>query len=165
MACACSIASSQIISRADGRVVAQVDFYHLTHSPIERVLPRIAERVLQGGGRLLIVTGDDALAARLDGHLWNYRPESFLPHGCAGTPGEAEQPILISATCDAINGARNIALADGIWRDEAVDFDRAFLLFSDDKIIEARATWRAHHPDLDLRYWKQDEAGKWTREA
>jgi DNA polymerase III subunit chi len=147
--------------------VAQVDFYHLTHSPVERVLPRIAERVLAYGGRLLIVSGDDMLAERLDGHLWNYRPESFLPHGRAGKPGEADQPVLIGATCDAVNGARNIALADGVWREEALNSDRAFLFFSDDRITEARATWRAlaAQPDLERRYWKQDEAGKWSREA
>lgn len=147
--------------------MAQVDFYHLTHSPVERVLPRIAERVLQEGNRLLIVADDDALAERLDGHLWNYRPESFLPHGRAGKPGEADQPVLIGATCDAINGARNIALADGVWREEALGFDRAFLLFSDDRIIEARGTWRAlaAHAGLERRYWKQDDTGKWAREA
>ncbi|MES2095529.1 MAG: DNA polymerase III subunit chi, partial [Pseudomonadota bacterium] len=29
----------------------QVDFYHLTTTPLDRVLPRIAERVVGGGGR------------------------------------------------------------------------------------------------------------------
>ena len=33
----------------------QVDFYHLTATPLERALPQIAERVLASGGRLLIV--------------------------------------------------------------------------------------------------------------
>ncbi len=65
----------------------QVDFYHLTQAPVERVLPRIAERVLETGGRLLIVSSDEALAQRLDSHLWNYRPDSFLPHGVAGSAG------------------------------------------------------------------------------
>lgn len=145
----------------------QVDFYHLTHSPVERVIPRIAERVLGEGGRLLIVADDDALADRLDSHLWNYRPESFLPHGRAGKAGETEQPVLISATCVAVNGARNIALADEAWREEALNFDRAFLFFSDDRIAEARAAWRAlaARDGLERRYWKQDDEGKWGREA
>lgn len=144
----------------------QVDFYHLTQAPVERVLPRIAERVLEEGGRLLIVAGDEALAQRLDVHLWNYRPDSFLPHGRAGAAGEADQPVLISPSCDPVNGARNIVLADGSWRDEALAFDRAFLLFGDDKIAEARDAWRqlGEQQDLERRYWKQDAAGKWSRE-
>lgn len=144
----------------------QVDFYHLTHAPIERVLPRIAERVLAEGGRLLIVSADEGLAQRLDTHLWNYRPDSFLPHGRAGKPGEADQPILISTACDAINGARNIALGDGSWRDEALGFDRAFLLFGEDQIAGARTAWRAlaDAEGIERRYWKQDDAGRWSRE-
>jgi DNA polymerase-3 subunit chi len=144
----------------------QVDFYHLTHVPVERVLPRIAERVLEAGGRLLIVSADEGLAQRLDVHLWNYRPDSFLPHGVAGLPDDQHQPVLIGSDCGAPNGARNIALADGIWRDEALTFDRAFLMFDDDRIEGARAAWRelAQKPEVEGRYWKQDDAGKWTRE-
>lgn len=144
----------------------QVDFYHLTGAPVERVLPRIAERVLQEGGRLLVVTADEALAQRLDEHLWNYRPDSFLPHGRAGKPGEADQPVLLSGDCEPLNGARNIALADGRWRDESFGFERAFLLFGEDRIAEAREAWRVlgDREDVERRFWKQDEAGKWSRE-
>jgi len=144
----------------------QVDFYHLTRTPVERVLPRVAERVREESGRLLIVSEDEALAERLDAHLWNYRPESFLPHGRAGAPGEKDQPVLISASCEASNLARNIALGDGVWRDDALKFDRAFLLFGEDNIQDAREAWRSlgKIEGLDLRYWKQDEAGKWQRE-
>ena len=144
----------------------QVDFYHLTRTPVERVLPRIAERVLEEGGRLLIVSEDEALAERLDVHLWNYRPESFLPHGRAGKSGEQDQPVLITASCEASNLARNIALGDGIWREDALKFDRAFLFFGEDRIQEAREAWRSlgKIEGLNLRYWKQDEAGKWQRE-
>ncbi|WP_380877780.1 DNA polymerase III subunit chi [Sphingomonas sp. DBB INV C78] len=145
----------------------QVDFYHLAASPIERVLPRIAERILADGGRLLIVCDDDALAVRLDQHLWNYTPESFLPHGRTGEGGEAGQPVLIAATPEALNGARNIALADGLWRDEALAFDRAFHLFDDTTIAAAREAWKAlaDRDGVERNFWKQDEAGRWTKAA
>jgi DNA polymerase-3 subunit chi len=143
----------------------QVDFYHLDRSPLERVLPRIAERVVEGGGRLLVVSGDEALAERLDEHLWNYTPDSFLPHGRAGGEADAGQPILIAASPDPVNGARNIALADGLWREEALAFDRAFYFFDAGTIAGARAAWRAlaGRAGVDSRYWKQDEAGKWLQ--
>jgi DNA polymerase III, chi subunit len=145
----------------------QVDFYHLTGSPVERILPRIAERILEQGGRLLVVAQDEGLATRLDSHFWNYTPESFLPHGRAGDGAEARHPVLISATVSAPNEARNIALADGVWREEALTFDRAFLLFGEDRIDEARQAWRSlgNQERIERRFWKQDEAGKWSLQA
>ncbi len=144
----------------------QVDFYHLVAAPVERVLPRIAERIVADGGRLLIVA-DEALLARLDTQLWTYSAESFLAHAIAGGEDDASQPILLAATIEAGNGARNIALADGVWRDEALGFDRAFYLFDDTNLAPARAAWKAlaGRVDIERRFWKQDEAGRWTQAA
>src|SRR5690606_13529874 len=141
--------------------------YHLTGAPVERVLPRLAERVLETGGRLLVVSGDAELRDRLDAHFWSYRPESFLPHGKVEAGDAEAQPILLSPGFDAPNGARNVALPDGSWSDDALAFDRAFLLFGWEKIEEARALWRAlkDREGLERRFWKQDEQGRWTREA
>lgn len=140
----------------------QVDFYQLSSTPIERVLPRIAERVLEGGGRLLVVTADEPQALAIDRALWTYAPESFLPHARAGAGGEAEQPVLIAAVCDAPNGARNIALADATWRDEALSFDRAFHFFDDATLEAARAAWRGlkGREGVEPRYWRQED-GRW----
>jgi DNA polymerase-3 subunit chi len=144
----------------------QVDFYHLTAQPLDRVLPRIAERVVGTGGRLLIVAGSEDQRAVLDKLLWTYNPESFLPHAEAGGD-DALQPILIAATTDPTNDAANIALADGIWRDEALGFDRAFHFFDADRITEARAAWKAlaDRVGVERRYWKQNEEGRWEQAA
>ena len=146
----------------------QVDFYHLTVQPLDRVLPRIAERVVGGGGRLLIIAQDDDQRAALDRVLWTYSPDSFLAHAQAtGDDSDATQPLLIAAAADAVNGARNVALADGVWRDAALGFDRAFHFFDDERIVEARAAWRAlsDHAGIDRRYWKQNDEGRWEQAA
>jgi len=144
----------------------QVDFYHLAASPIERVLPRIAERLLGEGARLLIVADDEALLARLDRQLWDYAPASFLPHGREGGDDDTRQPVLLSPSIVAANGARNVALADGVWREAALGFERVFHLFGDSHIDAARQTWRtlAGKADVERRFWKQDEAGKWRQQ-
>lgn len=146
----------------------QVDFYHLTLMPLERVLPRIAERVAESGGRLLLVAGEAEARTRLDALLWSYAPESFLPHAQAGAGGDALQTVLIAASAaEAGNGARNVALADGIWRDEALGYDRAFHFFDETRIGEARAAWKtlAGRDGVERRYWKQNEAGRWEQAA
>ncbi len=138
-----------------------VDFYHLTASPLERVLPSIAEKVLAGGGRLLVVAEPGQLA-RLDELLWSYSKDSFLPHG---RERAESQPVLLSPEPAAVNGATNIALADGRWRDEALGFERAFYFFDSDGRDSAREAWRAikSRPEVEARYWKQDERGKWVQ--
>jgi DNA polymerase-3 subunit chi len=138
-----------------------VDFYHLTAAPLERVLPAIAEKVLASGGRLLVVAEEGQLP-RLDEQLWTFAKDSFLPHG--RTQPEA-QPILLSADPAPANGATNIALADGAWRDEALTFARTFYFFDAGHLDEARAAWRKlkANPEAEARYWKQDERGKWVQ--
>ena len=145
----------------------QVDFYHLTARPIDHVLPRIAERVVEGGGRLLIVAEAADRRAAIDKLLWTYAPESFLPHAQAGGEHDADQPVLISAEAVPLNDARNIAIADAVWRDAALSFDRAFHFFDDDRIAEARAAWRAlaDRDGVERRYWKQDDRGRWEQAA
>jgi DNA polymerase-3 subunit chi len=145
----------------------QVDFYHLTVTSLDRALPQIAEKVLTSGGRLLLVAGSEAQRVALDKLLWTHAPESFLPHACAGGDGDDAQPILISAVPDSVNGARNIALADGTWREEALGFDRAFHFFDGDKIGEARIAWKdlADRDGVERRYWKQNDTGRWEQAA
>jgi DNA polymerase III subunit chi len=163
MASVCSMRSSRA-SRADANRV-KVDFYQLGGAPIERVLPRIATRILAEGGRLLVVSGDEAAAARLDRALWEDEPASFLPHGCADSGGAVDQPVLIASGCEAANGARNVALVDGVWRDEALGFERAFHFFDEDNVEAARNAWRLliAREGVAPRYWRRDEDGRWKQ--
>ena len=145
----------------------QVDFYHLTTTPLDRALPQIAEKVLASGGRLLIVADSGVQRQALDRLLWNYAPESFLPHGEAGGGNDAGQPVLLSASTEPANAARHIALVDGVWRDEALAFDRAFHFFDADRIVEARTAWKAlaDREGVERRYWKQNDNGRWEQAA
>ena len=138
-----------------------VDFYHLVSSPLERILPQICEKVLASGERLLVVA-EERLLDQLDGQLWNYAREAFLPHGRVNAEA---QPILLSADTAATNGASNIALADGLWREQALEFSRAFYFFDAAHLDTARAAWRSlkGREGVEPRYWKQDERGKWVQ--
>lgn len=146
--------------------MARVDFYLLSRDPAERVIPAFAARLLDGGGRLLIVATSAMQRQEIDAALWSHHPSSFLPHGAAGSADEALEPILISGafTDSPANHARNVAIADGEWVDEALNFERVFLLYDEGRIGNARTTWR-HLKDRDgveRRFWKQNEQGRWA---
>jgi DNA polymerase III subunit chi len=144
----------------------QVDFYHLTLRPLDRALPQIAEKVLAGSARLLVVSGDEAQRTALDRLLWTYSAESFLPHGIVEQGADALQPVLISGEVEAANSARMVALVDGVWREAALAFDRAFHFFDEDNVAAAREAWRglADRAEVERRYWKQTERG-WEQAA
>ena len=137
----------------------RVDFYHLTQVPLERALPSIAERVVVNGEKLAIVADDEMLLARLDEALWTYRADSFLPHGRSG-----DQPVLLCTPETAKLAQENIALVDGVWRDAALSFKRAFYFFDEAAVEAARSAWRdlAEKDGVERHYWKQDEGGKWA---
>jgi DNA polymerase-3 subunit chi len=144
----------------------QVDFYQLSGTSAEEVIASLAEKVLLADGRLLIVAEDDAYLARLDRILWGQDAGSFLPHGLAGGAEDARQLILLSTSPDAPNQARNILIADGIWREAALTYERSFYLFDNTTLDGARLAWKllAGREGIERRYWAR-ESGKWVQKA
>ena len=146
--------------------MVQVDFYQLSGTSPEQVIASIAERVLSADGRLIVIAEDEGFLARLDRMLWDQGPTSFLPHGLAGGADDARQPILLTSSPDAPNLARNALIADGIWRDSALSYDRSFVLFDNMTLQGAREAWKslAGREEVERRYWAH-EGGKWVKKA
>lgn len=144
----------------------QIDFYQLAGTPPEQVIASLAEKLLANDGRLIVISKDENFLSRLDRMLWDQGPTSFLPHGLAGGTDDARQPILLSTSPDAPNVARNMLIADGVWRDSALSYDRAFFLFEGAMITQARAAWKslAGREGVARRYFAQ-EGGKWAKKG
>jgi DNA polymerase-3 subunit chi len=144
----------------------RVDFYQLGAAQPDGVIAAIAGRLLGEGQRLLVVASDEAMLARLDRQLWDQGAVSFLPHGLAGGPDDAAQPILLSTGEDAPNLARNVLIADGHWRESALAYDRAFFLFDEVTLEGARLAWKllAGRDAVERNYWAQED-GKWVKKA
>jgi DNA polymerase-3 subunit chi len=144
----------------------RVDFYQLGAAPVEQVVASLAEKVLAGDERLLVVAEDGAQLGRLDRALWEQGPASFLPHAISGSSEDSRQPILLSTSPDAANRARNLLIADGKWRESALAFHRAFYLFGEETVEEAREAWRslASRSEAERHYWA-NENGRWVEKS
>ena len=144
----------------------RVGFYLAGTQPVERVLPLIARAAKKAGQRMLVVAAEPNLLDRLDAALWEQFPEDFLAHGRADAAHAGRQPVLLSADCAAANGATLVALADGRWRDEAEQFDRALLFFDEAGRAAARETWRLFDQREDVtREFHELEGAKWVQKA
>jgi DNA polymerase-3 subunit chi len=141
----------------------QVDFYQLAGTPPEQVIASLADKILQKDERLLVVADDEPFLSRLDRLLWDQGTTSFLPHGLAGSADDVSQPILLSNSSDAPNQARNMLIADGIWREAALTYDRSFYLFDAGSLEAARLAWKllAGRDGVERRYWAQ-EGSRWV---
>ncbi|MEM9309827.1 MAG: DNA polymerase III subunit chi [Pseudomonadota bacterium] len=143
----------------------KIDFWQLSHDPVEKVTALIAQRVLDQGERLLVVSAQAEQRAAIAKGLWQAGPETFLANGEASAAGAERQPILLSDAVEAANGATHAILADGTYR-EAPQFARVFLLFNEATLEHARQTWKAlsDREGLERAFFRQD-GGKWVKVA
>jgi DNA polymerase III subunit chi len=143
----------------------KLDFWQVTDDPLEKVVTLIAKRVLGEGARVLVVSADSEQRAAIARALWQAGPDSFLANGEATAPGAAAQPILLSDSLDAPNGATHVILADGEFR-ESDAFARTFLLFPPDGAPAARAAWRAQdgRSGVERAYFAQED-GRWVKKG
>jgi DNA polymerase-3 subunit chi len=143
--------------------MTKIDFWQVTDDPIEKVVALIAERTLDSGARLLVVSDNPDQRASISRALWQAGAESFLANGEADAPGAERQPILLSAALAAPNGASHVVLADGQFRD-STDFARVFLLFTPEGAPAARAAWSAQdgREDVTRAYYAQENR-RWVK--
>lgn len=150
--------------------MTEVLFYHLEHRPLESVLPVLLERSLERGWRVVVHTPLEERVDALDGHLWTFRDDSFLPHGTFREPAAADQPVLLTVREDNPNSATVRILIDRApVPDDASDYQRVVLMFEDgdaDAVAEARAAWQAVKArGFAATYWRADADGRWHKRA
>ena len=88
-------------------------FYHLTDSPLEATLPMLVSKARGAGWRVLVRGTDAALLKRLDEVLWQGPEDGFNPHGIAGGPNDADQPVLLGdVPSDGFGCVMSVAGAD-----------------------------------------------------
>ncbi|NNE87000.1 MAG: DNA polymerase III subunit chi [Silicimonas sp.] len=142
-------------------------FYHLTERPLEATLPVLLGKALGAGWRVAVRGTSAQNLERLDQHLW--QGDGFLPHGMAGGPHDADQPVILTMQA-AANGATCVMSIDGaeVTPDEIASLARVCILFdgaNPEAVEHARAQWRSvTEAGLAAEYWAED-GGSWVKKA
>ncbi|MCA3712139.1 MAG: DNA polymerase III subunit chi [Alphaproteobacteria bacterium] len=140
----------------------EVWFYHLERQGLDQVLPTLLERTLQKGWRALIRATSAERIEHLDGWLWSYRDDSFLPHA-ADPGGSPADPVVLTAQAGNPNQAEALFLVDGAEVEDLAGFQRCSVLFDgkDEAALQAaRAQWRRFRDaGVSAAYWRQGETG------
>ncbi len=152
-----------------GEAVCEVWFYHLERTGLDQALPELLDKTLARGWRALVRSASPQRLEHLDGWLWSWRDDSFLPHGLASEPYAARQPVLLTTGADNPNGAQALFLIDGAEPGPLDGFSRALVLFDgkdEGQLRRARGQWRALKADgAVLSYWRQTGEGRWQKQA
>lgn len=144
-------------------------FYHLTRSTPAETMATILPRALSAGWRVMLRGTDQAALAALDLALWTQSDDGFLPHGLAGGPQDADQPILLGQGAIA-NAAQGLMLIDGAETtpEEAAPLQRVWVLFDgadDAALSRARKLWTTlTTAGLAAQYWSE-ESGRWEKKT
>jgi DNA polymerase III subunit chi len=148
--------------------LAEVGFYHLLLTPLERALPKLLERAWSQGYRVVLRAASLERVEYLNSALWSYEEAAFLPHGSARDGNPALHPIWLTDRDENPNGATMVVLVDGMEAEDLGGFTRCADLFdgNDARAVEAaRSRWRrAREAGHSLTYWQQTVSG-WDRKA
>lgn len=135
---------------------------------MEGVLPGLLEKTLEKGWRALVKMPEEKLA-ELDGFLWTFRDDAFLPHGRDDEPQAELQPILLSTTTDSAKGFDAVFLLGGASIAEMDGVSRAMVMIngrSEEDVTRERGRWKAlKDAGESLAYYQQDERGRWEKKA
>ena len=147
----------------------EVWFYHLERSSLDQVLPELLERTLQRGWKALVRTPQPERVEHLDGHLWSWREDSFLPHGTAEEPFPERQPVLLTTALDNPNEAQALFLIDGAEPGDLTPHERCIVLFDgrdDAALAHARRSWKTFKDQgRSVSYWKQGAERGWEKQG
>ncbi len=145
-------------------------FYQLSRSPVEEALALLIERARGQGWRVAVRAPDLARLAWLDEALWLGADDGFLPHGLAGGPHDADQPVLLTTAATAANRPACVMAIDGapVSPDEARGLERLCVLFDgndEEALATARAQWKAMvAAATPAQYWSEED-GRWQKKA
>lgn len=149
--------------------MSQIGFYHLLRMPLEHALPKLLDKAVAAGHKVVVMAGSPERVEHLNTHLWTYSEESWLPHGSA-RDGEAElQPIWLTDQDENPNGAGVLVLCDGVTPGDVGGFARCLDLFdgNDEQAVEAaRERWKVWKAEgHQLVYYQQNAGGGWDEKA
>ena len=149
--------------------MSEVRFYHLQRTRLEAALPKMLERCLARGERVVVMLGSPERVEALAAHLWAYDDRGFLPHGTVEDGFAARQPIWLTATDENPNGAHVLFLADGAESAGTAGFRLCVELFDGgdaQAVAAARRRWTAYKAEgHTLSYFQQNERGAWEEKA
>ncbi|KAF0223050.1 MAG: DNA polymerase III subunit [Rhodospirillaceae bacterium] len=149
--------------------MTQIGFYHLTRLPLDQALPKLLEKAVQAGLRVVVMAGSSERVEHLNAILWTFSEESWLPHGSARDGEPTLQPIWLTDQDENPNSATVLVLCDGARPARLDGWDRCLDLFDgndENAVLAARERWKTWKAEgHQLVYYQQNQNGGWEEKS
>lgn len=145
----------------------EASFYHLSLEPKYKILPRLLEKIIPTGKRVLLFFVDPIKMKEYDDLLWSYTTKFFMPHAINTDKFPEEQPILLSNEITLINKAEIFINIDGNLPEDLTAFNKILFLFDENEagdLEKLKKLWYdLKAKNYSLNYFKQQLAGGWDK--
>lgn len=145
-----------------------ISFYHLLSTSRERAVPKLMEKALASGAKVVMFAQEERVLKTMSDALWSTDPASFLPHGGAKDGHSQQQPIYLTASEENPGGAEILCVLDGSTPSSFAGYSKVLDVFDgsrEEEVAAARKRWAAYKAQgFALQYVKQQPGGGWKVE-
>ncbi len=138
---------------------------YLVLSPVEKIIPRLLEKVYEAGERCLFHVPSEEEAEEWNKLLWTYTQKSFLPHGTTKDVYPERHPIWISSKMQNINNSSVFLTMEALKDIPATHFTKiiyVLCIHTQDGITLAQQHIKEYtNKKLNLKIWRQTPDSKW----
>lgn len=152
--------------------MTELGFYHLTATPLEKALPKLLLKILEGGNKAVLLADNEERLNNMNRLLWVFSTNKIIPHGVKKDGFMEDQPVYLTLEEENPNDSDVLLILGGREPEFLNKFSRCIDIFdgNDNNEVEmARERWKKYKAKkgkdtLQLVYWKQDEKGSWQKE-
>lgn len=123
----------------------RVDFYLLKNGDSTARLQfgcRLTQKAWSAGHKIYIHVANEQAAAEMDGLLWSFSQQSFIPHAVAGSAEAAQAPVVIGTDPSSDNDNDLLVSLVDQFSQAAGNFSRVVEIVAADDSAKAHARER-----------------------
>ncbi len=146
----------------------QVTFYELIATSLEKTLPKILEKVYEGGLKAIVRIESAERLKSIDSSMWTYTTLGFLPHGSSADPAQfhAHQPIWLTTGDDNPISATVLVITTQEYAADN-DYERILDIYdgNDPSSVESALVRMDAYQKAgnEIVLWKQTLKGAWEK--
>ena len=143
--------------------MTEINFYKITRSSVEKLLPRLLEKIIQEGSMVNFLFKNQNRLEYIDDFLWTYSNESFIPHYVDDSNYINVHPILLSLSENINNNADVFVTIEGYLPENIEKYKKIIDIIDgkDDQIIKDALVRVEHIKNKGYKVdcWRQEISG------